>query len=816
MNDEKESILKLQEEIAQLRNENKLLRLSLNCQDDSSAKVQKTTDLTNLNSIYQNLVSKMVQGFALHKIVLDEDEKPIDYVFLDVNERFEKLTGLNAKDIIGKTVKEVIPNIEDYWIEIYGNVALSGESIQFEHFAAPLNKYYEVVAFSPQKYLFATIFTDTTFKKNLEKEIRKSSETFKTIADYTANWEVLFDNNGKILWTNKLVKEITGYSADEILEEKNIITKLIYNKDITKVARTFREILRGEKVKGEDFEFRCIKKDGTIFWLSVNWQKVFNNEGKIIGLRTSSRDVTDKKKTYELVNILSKTVEHSPVSIFITDTNGSIIYSNEKFTEITGYTKDEIIGKNPRILNSGYHNYDYFTKIWNTIKSGEEWTGEVRNKKKNGDLFWEKEYIFPIYNQSGEIANFVAIFEDIEEVKRVNKKIMMLVDALNNLKTYVFIKNTERQYIYANKVMLELLNENDTSIIGKKDSDFYDELTCNMIEFHDNLAVNSLATTKNEEYIVFKNNNAVFVETIRTPQYDEQGNVIGLYCIANDITERKRFENELLLLNEQLEASRSQLEVDLYKEHLLIEQIEETKKALEKTNSEKDKFFSIIAHDLKNPFNAFLGLTKMMSENINDFELDDITEISKQLYESASNLYKLLENLLEWSRIQRGVTQFNPEYVELDFLVKQNFEIVKEFANQKEIALERNIPDKCEVFCDVPMINTVLRNLISNSIKFTPRKGTVTISATQNDTETIISISDTGIGMNQELMSKLFKIDEKVSRNGTEGEQSTGLGLLLCKEFVEKHNGKIWVESEEGKGSSFIFSLPNMQNNTNN
>lgn len=808
MEDERDAISQLQNEINKLRNENKLLRLSLKFDDDSFSSESSRTDLTDLNNIYQDLVSKMVQGFALHKIIVDENGIPIDYIFLDVNESFEKLTGLRKQDIIGKTVKEVIPNIENYWIEIYGNVALKGESIQFEHYTAPFNKYYEVVVFSPKKYLFATIFTDTTFQKNLEKEITKSRETFKTIAEYTANWEVWFDNNGKILWTNNLVQDITGYSAEEIINEKDIIPKLIYKKDILKVTRTFRDMLIGKNLKGEDFEFRCIKKDGTLFWLSVNWQKVFDNEGNLIGVRTSSRDVTDKKKTYELVRLLSKTVDESPISIFITDINGNIIYSNLKFSEITGYEKEEVLGENPRILNSGFHNNKFFTEIWDKIKSGEEWSGEVRNKKKNGELYWEKEIIFPILDEFDELTNFVAFFEDIEEIKKTNDKILMLADALNSIKSNVFIKDSKRKYIYANNAMLELLKEKNDTIIGKKDSDFYDEVTCNMIEYNDNLVFKTQAATKNEELIVFKNNEELFLETIRTPRYDENGNIIGIYCIANDITERKNFENDLLVLNEQLEVSRSELEVDLYKRQLLLEQIEETKRALEKTNSEKDKFFSIIAHDLKNPFNAFLGLTKMMSENISDFELDDITEISKQLYDSASNLYKLLENLLEWSRIQRGVTQFNPEIQKLDLLVKQNFDLVKEFASQKEITLIKSIPDDLDVYCDVSMINTVLRNLISNAIKFTPRKGTITLSANKTDKEVLITVSDTGIGMNNELIGKLFKIDEKVSRNGTEGEQSTGLGLLLCKEFIEKHNGKIWVESIEGKGSNFIFTLP--------
>jgi len=230
-------------------------------------------------------------------------------------------------------------------------------------------------------------------------------------------------------------------------------------------------------------------------------------------------------------------------------------------------------------------------------------------------------------------------------------------------------------------------------------------------------------------------------------------------------------------------------------------------------NAEKDKFFSIIAHDLKSPFSGFMGLSKELAENYQYFDPEDIKEYANNLQESALNLYKLLENLLEWSRVQRGVTQFTPDACNMNFIVKQNINIQAEVAKQKEISLRNNVSDNTYSFVDVSMINTVIRNLISNSIKFTPRGGQIEVNASPCYHEfgrdfIKIAIKDNGIGMDIKIKDNLFKIDKKVSRPGTENEPSTGLGLLLCKEFVEKHGGKIWVESEEGNGTTFFFTIP--------
>ena len=256
---------------------------------------------------------------------------------------------------------------------------------------------------------------------------------------------------------------------------------------------------------------------------------------------------------------------------------------------------------------------------------------------------------------------------------------------------------------------------------------------------------------------------------------------IGRVWSFRDVTDRQRAELEIKKHNEQLS----------------------------KINSEKDKFFSIIAHDLKSPFLGFIGLTKMLSDGNEEFTKAEIMKYSENMHESASTLYKLIENLLEWSQMQRGTINFSPREFNFSDIVSQNIRIINPHARQKEITIINEVTAAENVYADEKMIDTILRNLLSNAIKFTVRNGKVIVRAKKTDCDMVeVSVCDTGVGMTEKDLNKLFKIEEKVGYKGTEGEPSTGLGLLLCKDFVEKNGGNIWAVSEEGKGSTFYFTVP--------
>jgi len=249
--------------------------------------------------------------------------------------------------------------------------------------------------------------------------------------------------------------------------------------------------------------------------------------------------------------------------------------------------------------------------------------------------------------------------------------------------------------------------------------------------------------------------------------------------------------------------------VDITEQVLAEAEIERQNKELQKINEEKDKFFSIIAHDLRGPFNGFLGLTQILAEESGRFTMAEIQKIAVKMSKSASNLYRLLNNLLEWSQLQQGAIHCQPELLHLRLVVGGTIEMINQSAESKGIEVVNDVPVGLEVVADPNMLQTVLRNLLSNALKFTPKGGKVNVSATSFHHNSVeISVRDTGIGMSQMLLDNLFRLDVRDFRKGTDDEPSTGLGLLLCHEFVDKLGGKLWVESKEGNGSAFHFTIP--------
>jgi len=246
---------------------------------------------------------------------------------------------------------------------------------------------------------------------------------------------------------------------------------------------------------------------------------------------------------------------------------------------------------------------------------------------------------------------------------------------------------------------------------------------------------------------------------------------------------------------------------DITERELAEEEIKRKNEQLQKLNAEKDKLFSIIAHDLRGPFSGFLGLTEILAGDLQSLTMEEIQEYSESLSKSATKLYLLLENLLQWSRMQQGSIPFHPKVWQMLQVVEECMEM--EPANNKGISIVYDIPDHIEVCADKDMLQSIIRNLVSNALKFTPKGGKIRISAKGlPDNSVEITVKDTGIGMSPSMVGDIFKLDAQTNRKGTEGEPSTGLGMLLCKEFVEKQRGTIWVESEEGKGSAFKFTLP--------
>ena len=246
--------------------------------------------------------------------------------------------------------------------------------------------------------------------------------------------------------------------------------------------------------------------------------------------------------------------------------------------------------------------------------------------------------------------------------------------------------------------------------------------------------------------------------------------------------------------------------------HLTIrrqqKQLQDQTDQLQALNASKDKFFAILSQDLQGPFEELLHFTEFITEHIEGCRPEEIKEIVGTLRNSVGNLHELLKNLFAWSSIQRGALECHPQYFDIREIIGRNLTLFRATAEQKRIIIKSLVQAEIPVYADAGMVYIVIRNLISNALKFTKSGGKVRISATENQAWVEISVSDTGIGISAEDIAKLFRIDVKYQRVGTAGEEGTGLGLVLCKELVEKNGGRLSLESEVGKGTTVTFTLP--------
>lgn len=414
---------------------------------------------------------------------------------------------------------------------------------------------------------------------------------------------------------------------------------------------------------------------------------------------------------------------------------------------------------------------------------GEKIQKEIRLCPPDGDNYWLDISFLPVSNFRSEVFAVAYIILDIthrkqelEMLKESEEKYRAIFD---NAALGIFRTTLSGRFIEVNPAMLDMLGyaANDQILRNTHFQDFLSQQTEQeqLLQLLDSIGVAKFeAPMKRSDGTLFVAD--ITLKTIK----DLDSHPIHIEGIISDVTDKQR----------------------------MIEAIQRSEEELREINASKDKFFSILAHDLKNPFNSLISITDMLLNNLNEEEKVRHGELVGLLSESAQHGYNLLDNLLKWSRSQTGKLIWTPEPLLLNEFVEDNIKIFDNQAINNGILINTDIPDDIKVNADPYMLSTILRNLISNALKYTPKGGKVFISAQIKGRQSVVTIKDTGIGINDDTKKHLFKIDSHVSSPGLRGEGGTGLGLILCKEFVKQHKGEIWVESQSGKGAAFSFSLP--------
>lgn len=655
-------------------------------------------------------------------------------------------------------------------------------------------------------------------KNQYQHDIEICVENDKILKERESQTKSLFDNaadaifiadleTGIILDANKAAAKLMLMPVNNIkgLHQSSLYPQELANQSKEFFAKHIKEVKQFDISNPIELEVLC--SDGSKIPVEILASKViYNGKECIMG---TFRDITMRKEAEESLNqeriLLRTIIDAIPDSIYVKDIN-----CKKKIANKTNYqthlglnSEEEVLGKTDFDLFPNETAKKFYEDDMRVINNGESIINrEEELTMPNGKKIWQLTSKIPFYNYNNKVIGLVGIGRNITDrknalealkesedlLKRQNKLFSSL---LENLTVGIFmVEAPSGKPLIANEMAKKLLGRGILPDATKANiSEVYKAKKYGTSEIY---PIEEMPIIKGiygeaahiDDMIVERpDGTEVLLEVYGTPIKEDNGKIWASLVSFYDITERKKAEAEIQQKNEELEE----------------------------INATKDKFFSIIAHDLRSPFNAFLGLTEMLSENISEFSIAELQVFIKKINESASNLFSLLENLLQWSRVQRGSIEFNPTKTFISELVNDTVITLKEIAQQKEIIIINNVKDGKQIFIDIQMMNTILRNLISNAIKFTPRGGTIEIGSSDNDfaeqAGISIFIKDNGIGMKKEIINNLFMPDKTVSRPGTEKEPSTGLGLVLCKEFIEKHNGKIRVESEEGKGSTFYIDL---------
>ena len=641
------------------------------------------------------------------------------------------------------------------------------------------------IEYNSMKALFET---EISGLRHEEEKIRKSEEKFRIA--YMTNPDLININrlsDGMYISINDGFTRILGYTEEDAIGRTSLDMNIWVNPE-ERINLVNTLMAKGEV---KNFETKFLSKNGNIV-NGIMSSSLIDLDG-VPHILSIIKDITIHKMAEEalakeqfLINALMNNLSDH---VYFKDRDSRFIRINKSLALSFGLDDPALAeGKTDFDFFTREHAQQAFEDEQAIVRTGQLLNTEEKETHPNRPDTWVSTIKLPLTDNNGNIIGTFGISRDVTKRKQAEEELAqeqyLMRTLMDNLPDHIYFKDHESHFLRVNKALAQFLGLNDPAqAIKKTDFDFFTGEHAQQAYEDEQKIIRTGQLLSTEEKETHHDRPDTWVSTIKLPLSDKDGNIIGTFGISRDITKNKLAEEEIKLKNELLQI----------------------------INSEKDKFFSILAHDLRGPLSAFVSATQIIAEEIQTMGIEEIKEITLSMKTSATNIYSLLENLLEWSRLRRGVMDFIPEKINLKKKIEECVAVLSESARKKGIEILISIPEVIDVLADSHMFDTVIRNLISNAIKFTPVGGKVTLTAGYIEDHTVeIKISDSGIGMTPELKDKLFLLNEKTSRKGTEGEPSTGLGLLLCKEFIEKHNGKIRVESEVGKGSTFSFTISNL------
>lgn len=635
---------------------------------------------------YERLFENMEQGFALHQIIYDKEGVPCDYRFLLMNAAFEKLTGLKSENAVGKTVLDLLPNTEREWIEIYGKVAMTGQSYHFENYSREMNAFYEVVAYSPQQGQFAVIFSDVSELKynyklleQAKKEAEESEARFKTLQNASFGG-IYLHAEGIIFDCNQALSDISGYSRDELIGMNSLLL----------VSESSRELMN-QKIKQSSqtpYEAIGVRKNGTEF-----------------PVRLEGRNIPFKGKT-------ARSVEVRDISDYKNALK--VATDNKEYLEL--------------FINSG------------------------------PDLF--------------------------------------------------FLKDRNLRYIITNKATNDLLKRTADEIIGKCDKDIMPSQLANWSKTSDLKAIEKKTIVKNIEII----NNTAY-EIWKIPVFKNK-NLVGLAGIIRDVSKQIEAEKALTIAKEKAERGEEELHIKNQEYEALNEELRQSNEELffakqhaEESSKLKTAFLNNISHEFRTPMNGILGFSELLIR-------PQKTENQRSKYitiirENCNRLLDLVTDTVELSSIQSGTIKLNKESILITSIIDDLIKVTQPLADKKnlDLIIANETNNKQQITTDRYKIYRLLKHLLTNALKFTIT-GFVKFTCLTDGNQLIIKIEDTGVGMNNTLLENIYEPYKQPDSNEFHNTGGTGIGLSLVKAYTDMLGGQIGIESELNIGTKIKLTFP--------
>lgn len=634
---------------------------------------------------------------------------------------------------------------------------------------------------------FKNYVVDSITEKRKRNEISNQFKKAQKIA-HMGNWEMNLVTR-KTKWSAEFASIFgLNYFGGVILSDEIINT--IHPDDRERVISIYKKTFANGIA--QDVFYRIIRKDnGQIRHIYHKWEFQNGKEGKPEKIFGIVQDITEMKRI-QIEKVKSEerfrhVTANAGVWIWEVDSKGLFTYSNDVVYKLLGYTPEELLNKAYFFeLSDQKYREEYKSRAIEIFNRAKPFNNFVLiNISKEGKEIIVDSSGTPVYNENGKLTGYRGICNDITErtyaakqIKRSEEKFRAVFE---NAGIGIFLADNNGCFIKCNGAFLKMLEYSAREIINIPVSEilYPDEFRLEWSLFA-KIALSRRENYQFEKQIKARSGKHLWAQIIISAVNDENGKLLYSIGMVENITERKQS----------------------------LEKIEKMNLELKELNNTKDKFFSIIAHDLKSPFQGMIGLSEILID-----PLSSVSEAKKHkhlslLHTAIVKQYELLQNLLGWAQMQLGKISFSPERIFLDEFSKEAISILYSNAEKKNIIILNEIENRITVFADANMLRSVFQNFVTNAIKFTNNNGLIRIYAEKKDGFANISVEDNGVGINRESIIKITSPKYHYSTNGTNGEPGTGLGVLLCKDMIEKNNGKLNIFSEPGKGTNITFSLP--------